>query len=270
MTITKTKLLPFIALLAVMPFLIGHGFGSLDGPHCGECYEGTYYFGGAPNAQDPVSPLLPLAHTGYISFYARGELQTKTVSTGPTTAMMSIKLQDKKLKELLLVGESPTESGQLGELWTFNGGDNASDIHFLKLLSPMHNSRTGEFLRILFSINPDHFLEPQTGDIASSNRYVLSADNAAHRWLSIGSHAVIYLNEVPLINTNHDGIDTIAPLSFEAESGDVLRIEIQGDDRLTDLTPFWLHTPAGDGHKLLHNVILRNSNERLAIAFTLP
>ena len=242
-----------LALLSVLPFLVGHGLGCVS--DCPAVQYG-YELSGAP----PTETHRDIQHVGRVTLLQGERVLAQTAGTGASSLPIIFQVDEEPLASARLTVDAAGEVGALGSLW----------LNSTKLLHEVDNDQTGVFVDLEFSLNdmPSDIAENST--IASSVEYLLSADHSGSGYLTLGRKAKVSLNDSTVLLNSYDGaMSDFMPLHFAASPGDTLTFEIEFDGSTTPSSSLWLHLPDGTGHKLLHR--LKPQQDKLVrIRWTLP
>lgn len=254
-------------LLAVLPLMLGHNnekkLDNCDDTASCPSFHSYALTGSGTSHTDAISIV------GTLSIYINGsDTPTKTINgTGTSIDAQSFALIDKTLTSIRLKIDSPSQVGQLGEVWLWDGDSGK----YLKLTAALSVKSTGVFLDLTFPITVTDFAESSTGTIPAVDEitYKLAGNNIGSGNLETGINVSIKLNDVSIL-TDPSPIGSNAAFTFAAATLGELHIQINYDAGKLQTSEFWVFDATGHGTKLLHRLDSTDAGFKLDNTYILP
>ncbi len=260
-----TSVLRFLGLLAVLPLLVAHG---IAGNKCFSNCElpDPYIMSGSADPSSPIK-MGSYLRISYVDFYFQGLSESAGSNLAPVDiAPISSPSHDDTVGVWINAGSAASE---YAEMWFHNthGGK-------VKLL---HKAEAPSLMIIDFSVNAYGGLDAdQTSSMASSSDYMLAGGSAGMGDIEFDASFEVFINGLSIYSKIANASNEItAPITFQAEAGDRLRIVASIDDEQQhNVAPLWLFTPDGNGIKLFHggSIVDRRSQSNVVmdVQYDLP
>lgn len=259
-----TSVLRFLGLLAVLPLLVAHG---IAGNKCFSNCElpDPYIMSGSADSSSPIKMGSYLS-IRFMESYFRAPSESAGSNLAPVDiAPISSPSHDDTVDVWVNADTAPSE---YAEMWFHNthGGK-------VKLL---HKAESPSFIIMDFSVNAYGGLDAdQTSSMASSSDYMLAGGSAGMGDIEFDASFEVFINGQSIYSKNANASNAVtAPITFQAEAGDRLRIVASVEDELQhNVAPLWLFTPGGDGIKLFHGGLIKrifDTSADMDVQYDLP
>ncbi len=228
-----------IALVALLPLLIGHGLGLPSDDADPVPVWGTISGGSDRIADLNIGDSLHISTTLF---------EYTSSDSDKNLAVPALNFTSYIDADWVFRANSISATSIIGESWIHAPVGDGS----LKLL---HAALSPSYIDGIFNVSTPRFSEAQSSTIASSGQYSISGDSTGSDSLTVTTPMTIYHNGTE-IYSRIDG-DSIypAPIMFDAIIGDTLRVVLgENGEQNQRAYPTWLHTPDGDGIKLFHTI----------------
>jgi hypothetical protein len=259
-----TPVLRFLGLLAVLPLLVAHGLGGNTCVRDCELPDPFIMSGSA----DPTSPIKmgSSLRISFLNTYFRAPSESAGSNLAPVDiAPISSPSHDDTVGVSVNTGSAQSE---YADIWFHNthGGK-------VKLLQ---KAESPSFIIMDFSVNAYGGLDAdQTSSMASSSDYMLAGGSAGMGDIEFDASFEVFINGQSIYSKNANASNAItAPITFQAETGDRLRIVASvEDEQQHKVAPLWLFTPDGNGIKLFHGGLIKrifDTSADMDVQYALP